>query len=68
MSLQNLYEKIDSEPGKGTCFKIYFPELSAPHEPFAPTKAGNIVPGGAETILLVDDDMAVAADPRKIWV
>jgi CheY-like chemotaxis protein len=49
---------VDSAPGKGTTFKIYFPattlvRTSAP-DPIAVT-----APGGTETILLVEDEAAL---------
>ena len=50
---------VDSTPGKGTCFHIYFPRVDPPAEagkeeqpPAAPQK-------GSETILVVDDDEQV---------
>jgi len=47
-----------SEPGKGTTFKIYFPPVEA-----APVAATSSSPpeirGGAETVLLVEDDESV---------
>jgi two-component system cell cycle sensor histidine kinase/response regulator CckA len=49
---------VYSEPGIGTTFKIYFPSLSgavAMESGGAPTEAK----GGAETVLLVEDDDAV---------
>ena len=66
---------VHSEPGKGTSFEIYLPEVeetvscevSVP-EPAAPTLAA--APGGTETILLVEDqdgirDMALEFLQRK---
>ncbi|HEX6070625.1 MAG TPA: ATP-binding protein [Longimicrobiaceae bacterium] len=51
---------VYSEVGKGTSFKIYLPRVDAPQE------AKTVVParpaeGGAETLLLVEDDPAVRA-------
>lgn|GEM_PF-1275790 len=48
-----------SEPGQGTAFKIYLPEHPGPAEPPEPAPAMEAVPGGNETILLVDDEDAV---------
>lgn len=51
---------VDSEPGKGTTFKVYFPishergrEREEDHELTSP------LPGGAETVLVVEDDELV---------
>ena len=52
------YIWVYSEVGKGARFKIYLPRVDAVAEPtsIAPESA---VPGGAETILLVEDDDAM---------
>jgi two-component system, cell cycle sensor histidine kinase and response regulator CckA len=50
---------VDSEPGKGTTFKIYFPSIAAKAEdPTFPHEVEEL-PTGSETILVVDDDDAV---------
>ena len=53
---------VESEPGKGTTFRVYFPaaERAAP-EPPAPVAAE--VPGAAarEAVLVVDDEADIAA-------
>jgi CheY-like chemotaxis protein len=46
------YLDIDSELGRGSTFRIYLP---ASREPMA-VKAESGVPGGTETVLVVDDD------------
>jgi two-component system cell cycle sensor histidine kinase/response regulator CckA len=57
---------VDSEPGKGTTFKVYLPrvvgavELTPSARPLPPSGRGN------ETILLVDDDDQVRAVARSI--
>ena len=49
---------VDSEPGQGTVFKVYFPKLNhAAAEP-APTVASP-ARAGSETILVVEDETAV---------
>ncbi|MFH0957987.1 MAG: PAS domain S-box protein [Pseudomonadota bacterium] len=49
----------ESEPGKGTAFRIYFP---ASEEPLADVKSGaaTVQSGGSETILVVEDSIPVA--------
>jgi len=51
---------VDSVPGRGSEFKIYFPVDMAKKET-APTasKSAASVPGGTETILLVEDEEAL---------
>jgi len=58
--------KVYSEPGKGTTFRIYFPRNHAP-ENAAPQK--NIPPiqrGRGETILIVEDEVAILRLTAKI--
>lgn len=49
---------VDSEPGQGATFKIYFPVNLAAKEAAVATPALP-VPGGTETILLVEDEEAL---------
>jgi len=50
---------VESEPGKGATFKIFFPRVE---EPLAaanrPSRTGPL-PGGTETVLVVEDDPSV---------
>jgi CheY-like chemotaxis protein len=53
------YVEVSSEPGVGTCFKIYFPSIdqeadSRTADPLAPT-----VRRGTETVLVVEDEDGV---------
>jgi len=50
---------VYSEPGKGTCFKIYLPTFDAHPEPAAVGSLLSRVPRGDETILLVEDEPRV---------
>ncbi len=54
---------VDSEPGAGAVFRIYFPRSDQravrPEVPVAPAEVGADAPRGDETVLVVDDDEAV---------
>lgn len=56
---------VDSEPGAGTTFKVFFPRCDSAPSALQPNKA--ISPhGGTETILLVDDSVTLRRLLRKI--
>jgi two-component system, cell cycle sensor histidine kinase and response regulator CckA len=50
---------VDSEPDRGSRFGLYFPALPKSASVPATMSAGNLLAGGAETILLVEDEDAV---------
>jgi two-component system, cell cycle sensor histidine kinase and response regulator CckA len=50
---------VESQPGKGATFKIYFPRIAARAERSVPSREVDESPAGSETILVVDDDDAV---------
>ncbi|MBN1319263.1 MAG: response regulator [Thermoleophilia bacterium] len=50
---------VYSEPGSGTCFKIYLPRVAAPAQAAGPARARVLPPRGDETILIVEDESAV---------
>ncbi len=58
--------EVDSEPGKGTRFRIYFPV--ADQAEVAPRAPGDEVAarGGRETILLVEDDDQLRRSAKRI--
>ncbi len=47
-----------SEPGSGTTFKIYLPSVASEQDQDPPAEAA-LLPGGTETILVVDDEESV---------
>jgi PAS domain S-box-containing protein len=50
---------VESEVGKGTTFKIYFPRIAAKAEQLVQSPEVDEVISGSETILLVEDDDSV---------
>ena len=55
---------VSSEPGSGTVFKIYLPRTEELPEPGQPAAADH-KPGGAHTILLVEDEPGVRRMVRQ---
>jgi PAS domain S-box-containing protein len=51
---------VYSEPGRGTTFKIYLPQISMENQSQPPPPKPSTLPGGTETILLVEDDSALS--------
>jgi two-component system, cell cycle sensor histidine kinase and response regulator CckA len=49
---------VESEPGEGTVFRVYFPAARAETEGSAPAESGSR-PAGQETVLLVEDEASV---------
>jgi signal transduction histidine kinase len=52
---------VQSEPGKGSTFRVFFPRTTEPLPPAAPAPAAPQPSPGGETILVVDDQKMVAA-------
>lgn len=53
---------VYSEPGRGTVFKLYFPEVTAEPEPAAVVARGrNAQASGSETILVAEDEPPLRA-------
>jgi CheY-like chemotaxis protein len=55
----NGYIWVYSEPGNGTTFKIYFPRVTHPGARFAAEKKIHSEFRGSETVLVVEDELAV---------
>lgn len=49
---------VESEPGKGTTFNLFFPSTEG--EPISEISINEIFPGGKERILFIDDDESIA--------
>ncbi len=58
--------EVQSQVGKGTTFKIYLPASDRLLAPAPETGARQLVRGGSETLLLVEDEPAVLAMARGI--
>lgn len=54
----NGFIDVYSEPGKGSTFKIYFPQYQGAVEKI-PNKDDLAIVGGSETVLLVEDEQAI---------
>ena len=59
------YILVDSHPGEGSCFKIYLPLTDQPVVRSA-ALVNTQLPGGEETILLVEDDPLVRESTHSI--
>ncbi len=51
--------EVESQPGKGSVFRLLFPRVEAPPAPEKTATAAPEPPLGLETVLLVEDDPAV---------
>jgi PAS domain S-box-containing protein len=51
--------RVESEEGKGTTVRIYFPKVPAPPPPSYQKPSAKKLPAGTETILVLDDDISV---------
>ncbi|TEU13824.1 MAG: response regulator [Anaerolineales bacterium] len=47
---------VDTEPGQGTTFRIYWPRLEERQERRHPRSPAEALPQGSETVLVVDDE------------
>jgi two-component system cell cycle sensor histidine kinase/response regulator CckA len=60
------YITVDSEPGRGTTFRIYFPRATGPATASERGERSALSPRGTETILLVEDESGVRRLSRTI--
>jgi PAS domain S-box-containing protein len=58
--------EVSSQVGKGSTFKIVLPAIPPPAQPPAASAASAGVPGGTETILLVEDEHGVRMATRRV--
>jgi two-component system cell cycle sensor histidine kinase/response regulator CckA len=60
------YIWVDSEPGRGTTFKICFPRVESEDDTAPPARRSADPPGGSETILLVEDEETVRTVAARV--
>jgi len=60
------YVEVESDPGMGTSFRIYFPQVAAEAEAFSPKPPDERPLIGSETILLVEDEEALRRVGRQM--
>jgi two-component system cell cycle sensor histidine kinase/response regulator CckA len=58
--------EVESEPGKGTTFRLYFPQVAEEAEAFRPKPLDQPRLMGSETVLIVEDDEALRELAREM--
>ena len=57
---------VDSAPGQGTTVRLYWPPAAAPAVAPKPPSHSPVLPGGSETILIVEDEDAIRSFTRLV--
>jgi two-component system, cell cycle sensor histidine kinase and response regulator CckA len=57
---------VESEPGRGTTFKVYLPRVELPLDSSTEFRNRGPLPRGTETVLLVEDEPAVRQLTRRV--
>lgn len=57
---------VESQSGQGTSFSVFLPALSDQELVEAPAPESKMMPGGGETLLLVDDDVGILNSTREL--
>jgi signal transduction histidine kinase len=58
--------EVETKPGQGTSFSLYFPLAAIPIEPSKPAAPPAKLVGGKETVLLVEDEPVVRYMARRV--
>ncbi len=62
----NGFINVYSEPGEGSAFRIYFSRCVGKEEALAPARESLVIAGGAETILLVEDEIPLLTVSKRM--
>ena len=58
--------EVDSEPGRGATFRVYFPAMAAAKVEERTVQTGETPPGGHERILVIDDEAVVVSIQQRM--
>jgi len=57
---------VETEPGRGTTFRLYFPVDLRPETPTSSPPRSQSMPGGGRRVLLLDDEPALARGVKQL--